>query len=95
MVAQNAPGVMRGKHTSFLASTANWNIILVKDNADFVHQPDLFLIVACEVVFVATWAGSSNYGGVDLGEKAEDIFGSDGGSRLGNGGRGTHFGPQY
>lgn len=79
-------------HTSFLASSPNWDIVLVKDNADFVHQSDLFLIISRKVVFAAAWAGSSNYGGIDFWEKTQDILGGDGGGRLGNCSRGTHFG---
>jgi hypothetical protein len=65
------------ERTNFLAGATNGEIVLVKDNANLVHEADLFLIVAVEVVVVCGRSGIGQ-GGVDLREKAEDVFGGDG-----------------
>jgi hypothetical protein len=75
------------RRTNFLAGATNGEIVLVEDNADLVHEADLLFIVAGEVVVVGGRSGIGQ-GGVDLREKAEDVFGSDG-LRLGDGGGGS------
>jgi hypothetical protein len=70
--------------TNFLAGATNGEVVLVKDNADLVHEADLLFIVAVEVVVLSGRSGIGQ-GGVDLREETEDVFGGDL-RRLGDGG---------
>lgn len=78
----------------FFACASNWQVIFVKYYADLIHETDLFLIVAIEVLILSR----RNRAGeicVDLGEKAQDVGGRDWlrlGLGLGHGGGGTHVG---
>lgn len=40
-------------YTVFFARTSNWDVVLIKNDADFFHKTDLLLIVALQVVVVA------------------------------------------
>lgn len=68
------------EHTKFLAGPANGNVIVVGDNADFIHQTNLLLVVALEDI---VWRGGG--GCVDLREQTKDVLGRNG---LGGGGGG-------
>lgn len=63
--------------TDLLAQVPNRLVILVKDDADLVHEPDLLLIVAIQ------FCGAS----VDIGEQLQDILCCDGCSRCSHRGR--------
>ena len=73
----------------FLAGTADWHVVRVEDDTDLVHEPDLLLIVACQVVArgrcgrrAAGWFGADE-AGRDAWEETCYILGGD---RLGSGG---------
>src|SRR5689334_22828176 len=53
------------RHTELLAGSANWNVVLVEDNANLVHQPDLLLIVTVQ--------GLTSR--VNIGEQPQNRFG--------------------
>lgn len=61
--------------TNLLACGADWRIVLVCYDADFVHQADLLLIVARERLA----------GGVDVGEETQDGLSGNGLRRCGGG----------
>jgi hypothetical protein len=46
-----SPGFAKEKKklTGLLGGTANGSVIVVQDNADLIHQPDLFVIVALQI----------------------------------------------
>ena len=83
-----AKRIAQGKQTDSLACTTNWLVISVENDTDFVHETDLFFIVAFEVASrCASMMGRSQVR-VDLGKEVDHIFGGDG---LGGCG-GTHGG---
>lgn len=59
--------------TDLLASCANWVVVFVEDNADFVHETNLLLIVTRKRIGA----------GVNIREKTKHRFSRD---RLGSGG---------
>lgn len=75
----------------FLRGRANGLVIVVENNADFVHESDLLFIVAGEVIgvslsIVARGDGvgrhfGTDQAGVDFGEEGRDILSRDGGGR--------------
>lgn len=86
---------MKFKRTNFLAGATNGEIILVENDADLIHETNLLLVVAHEVVVLSGRSGAGQ-GGVDLGKQAQDIFGGDLGRRgSDSGGSGSaHLGRQ-
>lgn len=81
------------RRTNFLAGAANGEVVVVEDNADLVHETDLLLIIADEIVVVGGRSGAGQRG-VDLGKQAEDIFGRDLWRLSDSGGGGSaHVGP--
>jgi hypothetical protein len=75
--------VARLNLTGFLAGTANRTVVVIQDDADFVHQANLLLVVALEFspfvsgAIVGGGEDITSQGGVDFGEKSSDIFGGD------------------
>ena len=64
--------------TDLLARTANWHVIFIQHNANLIHQPDLFFIIAFQVIIAAcSVPRGANQGCVDLGKKTQDILGRD------------------
>ena len=59
-------GAQRGEvtHTQLLAGGSNWQVILVGNDADLIHEADLLLIVAVQGIAA----------GVDIGEQPQDSF---------------------
>ena len=59
-------------------------VVVVEHDAEFVHESDLFGIVAAEVVVRGGSGGGTGLcggceGGRDVGKQAEDVLGGDGG----------------
>lgn len=54
--------------TDLFASSADGQVVLVQDDADLVHQADLFLVVA----------GQRFRGGIDVGEQTQHVLSRDG-----------------
>lgn len=88
--------------TVFLGGTADGSVILVQHNANFVHQPYLFVVVAVErIVAGGRSVRATDYCGVDFRKQLLNIFGGycwlSNGDRLCNRYRlcyrlsGTHF----
>ena len=64
------------EHTYLLAEVADWQVILVNDNADLIHQPYLFVIVTSQRVRAR----------VDVWEKSQDFLSCNWRSILAEGG---------
>lgn len=79
----------REKRTCLLAGTPNRLIIIIQDNAHFIHQSHLFLIVSLEFCTPSRRTcrrGGVDFAGqrgVDLGEERVDIVCRDAGDRFG------------
>lgn len=43
----------REAYTVFFARASNWDIVLVKNDADFFHEANLRLIVALQVIVIS------------------------------------------
>ena len=71
--------------TGFLAGAADGFVVAVEDNTDLVHEPDLLLVVALELIVRGWDAVGGGEVGVDVGEEADYVVGCDG---LGLGGGG-------
>lgn len=71
--------------TNLLAGSANGEIVLVSDDADFVHESNLLLIVA----------GQRLAGGIDVWEETKHGFSRNGLGRGGGGGGGCRHGCSF
>ncbi len=73
-----------GMHTYLLAEVSNWFVILIEDNADLVHQPNLLFIVTVKL------SGAR----IDIWEKSQNAFSRDR-LNLGDGRSGRHLGGSW
>lgn len=71
------------RRTEFLAGAADGSVVVIQNNADFVHQAHLLLVVTGEFAGIARGlclARREDFAGercVDLGEKEADVVGCD------------------
>jgi hypothetical protein len=65
--------------TCLLACATNWLVVLVQNNADFLHKPDLLFIVALKVYIAYLRRPSTYHACVDLiPKKSQDVVRRDG-----------------
>lgn len=67
-----------GERTNFLARAANGVVVLVKHDADFVHEPYLLFIIAGEVIMLVMSAMRPPETGIHFWDDADDVAGVKG-----------------